>query len=64
MLRPLDRQPLELPPLRGFEGLLRSLLGLSFTAFEPKIIRRLHSTCLSALATDRAMEAWYHRSIA
>ena len=24
----------------------------------------IHSTCLSALFTDRAMEAWYHPSIA
>jgi hypothetical protein len=24
----------------------------------------IHATCLSALVTDRAMEAWYHPSIA
>ena len=30
--------------------------------FEPK--RSLYSTSLSALVTDRAMEAWYHASIA
>ena len=41
------------------------LLGPSLTAFEPKrSFGGFHSTCLSALVTDRAMEAWYHPSIA
>jgi hypothetical protein len=26
--------------------------------------RSIYSTCLSALVTDRAMEAWYHSSVA
>jgi hypothetical protein len=28
------------------------------------VIRSIHATCLSPLVTDRAMEAWYHPSIA
>src|SRR5262249_44679270 len=40
----------------------------TFGSSEPCRFRRLfgsiHSTCLSALATDRAMEAWYPPSIA
>jgi hypothetical protein len=39
-------------------------LVLSLTASDPAVIRRLHSTSLSALVTDPATEAWYHPSIA
>jgi hypothetical protein len=41
----------------------RHLLVL-FRVFNPRVIRRLHSTCLPALVTDRAMEAWYSPFIA
>ena len=35
------------------------------TDFEPQaVFGSSHRTCLSPLFTDRAMEAWYHPSIA
>src|SRR5215831_5722221 len=34
------------------------MLVLSLTGFEPKGNSGLHSTCLPASVTDRAMEAW------
>jgi hypothetical protein len=30
------------------------------SGFDPQRIRSIHPACLSALVTDRAMEAWYH----
>jgi hypothetical protein len=30
----------------------------------PSVFGGIHATCLSALVTDPAMEAWYHPSIA
>jgi hypothetical protein len=30
----------------------------------PMVFGSIHATCLSALVTDRAIEAWYHLSIA
>jgi 56kDa selenium binding protein (SBP56) len=45
------------------EGDMRALNEGS--GFDPQpVIRSIHSTCLLALVTDRAMEAWYHPSIA
>ena len=50
-------------PLRGQTG--KHLLSPSFTGFGPQaVFGSIHRTCLSALVTDRAMEAWYHPSIA
>jgi hypothetical protein len=35
------------------------------TDFEPQaVFRSIDRTCLSALVTDRALEAWYHPPIA
>jgi hypothetical protein len=35
------------------------------TEFDPQaVFGSIHATCLSALVTDPAMEAWYHPSIA
>ena len=45
---------------RGQTG--KHVLILSLTAFDPS--GSIHSTCLSALVADPAMEAWYHPSIA
>ena len=43
----------------------KHVLILSLTAFEPKrSFGGILSTCLPALVTDRAMEAWYHPAIA
>jgi hypothetical protein len=37
----------------------------AMTDFEPQaVFGSSHRTCLSPLFTDRAMEAWYHPSIA
>ena len=37
----------------------------AMTDFEPQaVFGSIHRTCLSPLVTDRAMEAWYHPSIA
>ena len=37
----------------------------AMTDFEPQaVFGSIHRTCLSALVTDRAMEAWYDPSIA
>ena len=47
---------------RGQTG--KHTLVLSLTGFEPKRSFGAYSTCLSALVPDRAMEAWYHPSIA
>jgi hypothetical protein len=44
------------------EGDMRALNEGS--GFPQPVIRSIHSTCLLALVTDRAMEAWYHPSIA
>jgi hypothetical protein len=31
------------------------------SGFDPQaVIRSIHSTCLSALVTNRVMETWYH----
>jgi len=38
----------------------KHVLILSLTAFDPsESFGSIHTTCLSALVTDRAMEAWY-----
>ena len=43
----------------------KDLHVLSFTGFETeRSFGSIHSTRLSALVTDRAMEAWYHSSMA
>jgi hypothetical protein len=39
-------------------------LVLSLTASDPKRFGNIHWTRLSALLTDRAVEAWYDPSIA
>ena len=40
-------------------------LGLSLTASETKrSLGSIYWTCLSTLVADRALEAWYHPSIA
>src|SRR5262249_54277279 len=39
----------------------KKLLFRSFTGFDPEgSFGSIHSFCLSALVTDRAMETWYH----
>ena len=39
-------------------------LVLSLTAHPKRSFGSIYWTCLSALVTDRAMEAWYHPLIA
>src|SRR6266511_6297592 len=48
---------------RGKSGRAADITGT--TEFDPhRSFGSIHSICLSALGTDRAMEAWYHPSIA
>src|SRR5262245_27726187 len=47
----------------AFGGKPENICSLSLAAFDGHF-GSIHLTCLSALVTDRAMEAWYHCSIA
>jgi hypothetical protein len=38
--------------------------SMSWSDRPQAVFESIHRTCLSALVADRAMEPWYHRSIA
>jgi len=53
-----------MPAYLSLSGANRKTFGSSEPCRFRRLFGSIHSTSLSALATDRAMEAWYHPLIA
>jgi Protein of unknown function (DUF2939) len=52
------------PPMSAFGQTGHRADIAEWPSVTPSVFGSIHATCLSALVTDPAMEAWYHPSIA